>query len=396
MVTVMRGVLVFAAALAAALPCHAAPVRDQHWDLLAKQLFPMVTSLRGSHVAAVPNLDARPQQAALAAMLENRKQRIDACQQASKCLFLASTWNDGEMDAVAAALEGTAARKPPGLADDGVRAQVGRELRGLNAILQIYGFGTESRYPMIDGSVEKSGSAEFKALVADALWVADAARSDPAASLDPSIALAIALIDVNQRADAIAFEPLDQKHNAAAFAHARSIDWARYKYTAIIIPGVGPENPSIALSARGKLHLRLAASRFAQGDAAFIITSGAAVHPKDSRFNEAVEMRKVLVERYNIPAERILIEPYARHTTTNLRNATRRLVALKAPLDRPTLIVANASQSSYIGSPEFAARNPAELGYQPGAVGPRLSPYEIEFRPLLRSLRVDPWDPLDP
>jgi len=214
--------------------------------------------------------------------------------------------------------------------------------------------------------------------------------------LDPSIALAIALIDANDRRDAVLFEPLDQAHNGAPFALAKKTDWQRYRYSAIIIPGVGPENPALSISARSKLHLQLAARRFAQGDVAFIITSGAAVHPKGSTYVEAVEMRRTLVERFGIPAERIVIEPYARHTTTNLRNATRRLHAMGAPLDKPTLIVANASQSRYISSPEFAARNPAELGYDPGAIGTRHSPYEVEFTPSARSLRVDPWDPLDP
>ena len=386
MMTNMRKQFLLAAALAVALPAKAAPVTDQHWALMANQLFPAVASVK-----------AKPQPG-LATVLDNRKKRIDACQGAAKCLFLASTWTDEEMEAVARAVPSLPKTSPngPPIADDGVRAQVVRELRGLNAILQIYGFGTESRYPMIDGPVEKPGSADFKALVADAIWLAEAGKNDPGVNLDPSIPLAIALIDVNERRDAVAFEPLDKAHNAPAFALARGIDWKRYRYTAIIIPGVGPENPAISMSARSKLHLRQAASRFADGEAAFIVTSGAAVHPKGSRFNEAVEMRKVLVERYGIPADRIVIEPYARHTTTNLRNVTRRLVAMGAPIDRPTLIVANPSQSSYIGSPEFAARNPAELGYQPGAIGRRLSPYEIEFVPALQSLRVDPWDPLDP
>lgn len=387
MVTNMRMHFILAAALAIALPSHAAPVRDQHVALMAERLFPLVASVKA---------DSGRSPADLAAVLEGRKKRINACQQASKCLFLASTWTDEEMDAVARAVAPASSSPKPPIADDGAKAQVVRELRGLNAILQIYGFGTESRYPMIDGPVEKTGSADFKVLVADAIWLADATKSDPATSLDPSIALAIALIDVNERPDAVAFEPLDQTHNAAAFARARGLDWKRYRYTAIIIPGVGPENPAIAMSARGKLHLRLAASRFADGDVAFIIVSGAAVHPKGSRFNEAIEMRKVLVEHFKVPADRIVIEPYARHTTTNLRNATRRLVAMGAPIEQPALIVANQDQSRYIESPEFAARNPAELGYQPGTVGPRLSPFELEFRPSLRSLRVDPWDPLDP
>ncbi|WP_323143351.1 YdcF family protein [Massilia phyllosphaerae] len=377
--------LLTTAALATALPLQAAPAVDQQWALMATRMFPFVASVKAG--AGQPS-------AALASVLDARRKRIDACSLAPKCLFLAATWTDAEMDAVAAAVPPSANR--PALADDGIRAQVVRELRGLNAVLQTYGFGTQARYPMIDGPVEQTGGADFKALVADAIWLADAGKNDPAVRLDPSLALAIALVDASERHDAVAFEPLDAAHNAAPFALARTLDWKRYRYSAIIIPGVGPENPTISLSARGKLHLQLAARRFAQGDVAFIITSGAAVHPKGSHFVEAVEMRKALVERYGIPAERIVIEPYARHTTTNLRNATRRLHAMGAPLDKPTLIVANADQSRYITSPEFAARNPAELGYDPGTVGTRLSPYEVEFTPSLRSLRVDPWDPLDP
>lgn len=373
--------LIFAAALGAALPLHAAPNANQHWGLMARQMFPLVSSVQQAP-------------AGLATVLDTRRKRIDACQLASKCLFLASTWTDAEMDALAAAVPSSALSAA--IADDGIKAQVVRELRGLNAILQIYGFGNQSRYPKIDGSVEESGSADFKALVNDAINLAEAGKQDPAARLDPSIALALALVDVNERNDAVAFEPLDSGHNAAPIALARKTDWKRYRYSAIIIPGVGPENPAISLSARGKLHLQLAASRFAKGDVAFIITSGAAVHPKGSRYVEAVEMRKTLVERFGIPAERIVIEPYARHTTTNLRNATRRLAAMGAPLEMPTLIVANADQSRYISSPEFAARNPAELGYEPGLIGRRHSPYEVEFTPSRRSLRVDPWDPLDP
>lgn len=374
-----------AAALLAALPLHAATAPDQHWALMAERMFPLVASVPHGTGDAPP---------ALAALLETRRKRIDACQLAPKCLFLAATWTDAEMAAVAAAVPASAAVAK--IADDGVQAQVARELRGLNAVLQTYGFGANLRYPMIDGPIEAPASNDFKALVADAIWLADAGKNDAAVGLDPSIALAIALIDASARDDAVAFEPLDASHNAAPFALARKTDWARYRYSAIIIPGVGPENTAIALSARGKLHLQLAARRFAQGDVAFIITSGAAVHPKGSHFVEAVEMRKALIERFHIPAERIVIEPYARHTTTNLRNATRRLAAMGAPLDKPTLIVANADQSRYITSPEFAARNPAELGYDPGAIGPRLSPYEVEFVPSRRSLRVDPWDPLDP
>ncbi|MGO4379471.1 YdcF family protein [Pseudoduganella sp. RAF53_2] len=370
--------ITLAAALAFALPLHAAPVANQHWSLLANRLFPMLSG------AAQPPAGLTP-------LLDGRKKRMNACEQAPKCLLLAAAWSEAEMDAVAAASPGR-----QGMADDGATAQVKRELRGLNTILQVYGFGNQPRYPTIDGPVEKPGTAEFKALVADAISLADAGKNDPAVSLDPSLALAIALIDVSERHEAVDFEPLDQTHNTAALARARSIDWKRYKYTAAIIPGVGPENPLIPLSARGKQHIQLAASRFANGDVAFIIVSGASVHPRGSRYVEAVEMRKALIERFHIPADRIVIEPYARHTTTNLRNATRRLAALGAPASQPALIIANVEQSRYIESAEFAARNQAELGYEPGTIGLRHSPFELEFHPSLRSMRVDPMDPLDP
>jgi len=65
-------------------------------------------------------------------------------------------------------------------------------------------------------------------------------------------------------------------------------------------------------------------------------------------------------------------------------------------LNRDTLIVCNAGQSASIESPAFKQRNLAELGYDPGTVGRRLSSSELEFRPSPLSARVDPRDPLDP
>ena len=107
-------------------------------------------------------------------------------------------------------------------------------------------------------------------------------------------------------------------------------------------------------------------------------------------------MRNALIDRYGVPADAILIEPYARHTTTNLRNATRLLMAMDAPMDRDAVIVCNPGQSASIESPQFVTRNQRELGYQPGQVGRRLSITELLFRPSRVSARIDPRDPLDP
>ncbi|MBB5711020.1 ElyC/SanA/YdcF family protein [Sphingomonas xinjiangensis] len=124
--------------------------------------------------------------------------------------------------------------------------------------------------------------------------------------------------------------------------------------------------------------------------------TGGRAHPRATGFVEADEMRAALIDRYKVPAAAIVIEPYARHTTTNLRNATRLLMTMGAPLGRDALIVCNPGQSANLASPQFAARNMAELGYQPGHVGRRMSPTELEFRPSPESEWIDPRDPLDP
>jgi hypothetical protein len=159
---------------------------------------------------------------------------------------------------------------------------------------------------------------------------------------------------------------------------------------------MGPDDLSTPLSPGGKLRVRLAAERFAAGLAPFIIVSGGMVHPRGTHFAEAIEMRKALIEDYGVSADCIIVDPYARHTTTNLRNATRALIALGASLGRDALIVSDPEQIRYIASREFADRNQSVLGYEPGTLGKQSSPFELPFRPSRASLRVDPMDPLDP
>jgi hypothetical protein len=368
-----------------AQPGFATPVADGHLKAMAGNLFPAVEAIGKERLPA----EARH-------MLEARRARMEACAKDAHCLFQAALWSPAESRSLAGGAERAVAAGAFAGPDDGVDAQVSRELAGLNAILNVYGLGTPPRYPPIDGPKEATSLAQSIANISYAADLAKAAGDDPVTALDPSIGLALSLLDANDRGEAAAFEPLDAQYNAAAIAKARTVDWKKYRFTAIIIPGVGPDDLSTSLSARGKLNVRMAAQHFADGVAPFVILSGSSVHPRETRFVEALEMRKALIERFGVPADSIVVEPYARHTTTNLRNVTRRLVALGAPLDRDTLIVTNIDQSRYIEGKEFLARNQQELGYQPGTVEKRLSPFELTFRPSRASLRVDPMDPLDP
>ncbi|MFY9349454.1 YdcF family protein [Sphingobium sp.] len=354
---------------------------------LSARLFPTLDA-SGRDSAVLKRIIASP---SLAPVLRARRDRRAACGLDLICRAQALLWSDMEAQALRAAAAREASLPA---SDDGVDAQIGREVAGINMILRTYALGQPATTP-IDGAGTVSPRDQQSRLQA-ADWIADTPRTGSSQQLDPSLDYALAMLDVSGRTDAIGFEPLMASANAAVSARAKGLDWNRYRYTALIVTGVGPEIEGEPLSPFGKYHLRLAARRFAQGDIAFIILSGGRAHPRATPFTEAVEMKKALIERYGVPADTIVIEPYARHTTTNLRNASRLLMQMGGPLDKDALIICNPVQSAYIESAKFIDRNAAELGYQPGRVASRISPTELVFRPFRASARVDPRDPLDP
>ncbi|MHA6768838.1 YdcF family protein [Sphingobium ummariense] len=356
---------------------------------LSARLFPTLDA-SAREPAILKRIIASP---ALAPLLHARRDRRAACGPDLICRAQALLWSDVEASALRSATANEASLPS---SDDGADAQVGREIAGINMIVRTYALGQPATTP-IDGPGTVSPLDQQSRLRA-ADWIADTPRAGSSQQLDPSMDYALALLDVSDRTDAIGFEPLmvGANANAAAIARFKGLEWSRYRYSAMIVTGVGPEIEGEPLSPFGKYHLRLAARRFAQGDIAILILSGGRAHPRGTPFTEAVEMKKALIERYGVPADAIVIEPYARHTTTNLRNASRLLMQMAAPLDKDALIICNPVQSAYIESAKFADRNAAELGYQPGRVVRRISPTELVFRPSSASARIDPRDPLDP
>ncbi|HUD95865.1 YdcF family protein [Sphingobium sp.] len=390
----MTSLLITAAALAfAPVPASAGPVsvraaRDMETERLSQRLFPLFDAA-GRDPATLDRIKAGP---GISPLLRARQERRAACGQDLVCAAQAMIWTPADLETM-----GRAAAALPDLpaADDGAPAQIRREMEGVNAIVRTYGLGQVPSYPQIDGA-GTIDPQERQARLQAADWLSRTPRNLSAQALDPSIDYALALLDVSDRTDAIGYEPVTEGTNAPAMMRARTLDWNRYPFSAMILTGVGPEVDAMPLSPYGKYHLRLAASRFAQGDIPFIIITGGRAHPRATRFTEAEEMRRALIDRYGVPADAIVIEPYARHTTTNLRNASRLLIAMSAPLDNDALIVCNPQQSAYIESVQFTKRNADELGYQPGRIGRRFSPTELAFRPSRTSARIDPRDPLDP
>ena len=175
-----------------------------------------------------------------------------------------------------------------------------------------------------------------------------------------------------------------------------SVQWDKYAYSVIVVPGAGPSDPNTALSDAGRRRSALAAEAYHAGKAPFILVSGGYVHPSQTRFSEAMEMKKALLEDYKVPEAAILVDPHARHTTTNMRNAAREIYRYHMPMDKPALMVSDAAQTGYIAGQPFADRCMKELGYVPYQIVSRPSDTSLVFLPIADSLQQDPLDPLDP
>ena len=269
-------------------------------------------------------------------------------------------------------------------------------IRGMNRVSDVYALGKPPRYPAIDSLAYKPDSDAYRSVVHNLAAVLQDDRASLDLAFSASLRFALELMMLNERDEAGRFEPLEKGENSAAFQRAQSLDWALYRYSAIVVPGAGNDRPGVRLSPSGRLNDDLAAKRYRDRKAPFILVSGGFVHPSQTEFCEAIEMKRDLIARLGIPEDAIIVEPHARHTTTNLRNAARLLFRYGIPFDRKALITTSPEQSQYIEDPRFAERCTKELGYQPVRLLKRISPFDLECLPAEESLQADPQDPLDP
>ena len=269
-------------------------------------------------------------------------------------------------------------------------------LNGINHIIEVYGLGIPGRASAIDSMFYKPSDLTFNGTIHQWFGTYTELNPNPGPFYEPSLRLAMWLLDANRRDEAGRFEPMERGENSAAFRRVHSINWQKYPYSVILVPGLGPEEPEVRLSPAGKLLCQLAAKRYREGKAPFIMTSGGFVHPRQTPFCEAIEMKRSLMRDFGVPESAILVDPHARHTTTNLRNAARIIYRYGIPFDKPSLVTTNTFQSNDIESKAFRDRCQSVFGYQPFRSGKRLSPFDTEFFPQIDSLYIDPADPLDP
>jgi hypothetical protein len=222
-----------------------------------------------------------------------------------------------------------------------------------------------------------------------------AAHPEALAFHAPLVLVDLAALAAQQRDEAARYEPLATGENAAALAALASVDWGAYPYTSILVPGQGPESLDQPISFGSKNRADLAARRWRAKLAPVIVVSGGHVHPDRTPYSEAMEMKKYLIGTHGVPASAILVDPHARHTTTNLRNAARLLFRSGIPADRPALVTSDKFQSLYIA---FALdeRCKNELGYTPYRIVKPVTDTDSCWMPNALSLEEDGRDPLDP
>lgn len=237
--------------------------------------------------------------------------------------------------------------------------------RGMNETISVYGLGTTPRYPQIDSISFDVNSAEFQQKIALLIRQLSIDTSTTEILWEPSQKVALQLLALNHRDEAGRLEPMEVGVNQAAVKAILTTSWKDYAYSVIVVPGAGPGDRDTALAPVGRNRTALAEEAYRAGKAPFILVFGGYVHPVQTRFSEAIEMKKALLKDYLVPETAILVDPHARHTTTNLRNAAREIYRYDLPMDKPALVISDVAQISYIAGQSFADRCLKELGYLP-------------------------------
>lgn len=278
-----------------------------------------------------------------------------------------------------------------------------QDAAGINFCIGVYAEGKKPNYPLIDSISfvtrnprdTNSFHPAYVSLLYNTVSVIGTQLGDTSLFFHAPLMAALQFLEMNEREQAADFEPMASGENSAALAKIRSTRWNQYKYSVILVPGAGPEDPKVPLSAEGMLRCRLAAIEYRKGAAPFIVVSGGKVHPYKTVYCEAIEMKKFLVEKLRIPASAIIIDPHARHTTTNMRNTARLMYRYGVPFDKAGITCTTRGQSTMIGT-TLIARCQKELDMVPYRNGARLNETLIEFFPLIESLHIDPFEPMDP
>lgn len=272
-----------------------------------------------------------------------------------------------------------------------------QDAQGINHVIDVYGAGQKPYYQRIDSiSFVRNNPRHQNMLIESKRYLLELLKDTNLFYTIPLHA-ALLFLNINERNEAVDFEPMAETVNKKAYAHIQTVDWDKYPYSIILLLGSGPDEYVSKLNREIRPRLKMVALKYHQGVAPFIIVSGGRVHPYKTPHSEAFFMKKYLMEECGVPEHAILMEPHARHTTTNVRNTVRIMFRQGIPVNKCALISSSESHISSVASPDFAKRCLDEMGVKPYELGKRISEQFIEFFPQITALQINPErDPLDP
>jgi hypothetical protein len=275
---------------------------------------------------------------------------------------------------------------------------VEKMLIGINQIIDTYAAGIDPKYPDVDRVSYDVTSAQYKLLLKNLVSDLNINNNQDILFYQPFLNFALGVMAINNRDEAARFVPLRLGENAMAYQFIPTITWGDFNYSMLVVLGDAPNSsgdlPNISIG--GMERCDYAVTLFNQGLAPLIVFTGANVAPFQSQYHEAIEMKKYVMERYGIPENKILVDPHARHTTTNMRNIGRLIFKYGIPIDKKALLSTTQTQSAYVASNQFSTRCMTELGHIPMVLSERTSPRDIEFTSNIEVLHLDSTDPLDP
>lgn len=284
-----------------------------------------------------------------------------------------------------------------GKGNDVVKRIWSHDAKAINHAIDVYGNGAKPNYPLIDSVSFDVRSSRFLQhvlpLVANSSLMA--IGQDPIFATAP-MQFAKLLLAANNRLQAADFEPMASGVNRAAYQAVAKTQWKQYPYSAIVVLGVGPETPTEPVTAESLMRAEYAAQCWKAGMVPYIIVSGGKAHPHGTPYCEAQEMKRYLVDVCRVPESVVIMEPHARHTTTNLRNAGRIMIRQGFPLDKPALVTGSKSHIDYVVGEGFSKRFNKELGFLPVNITKRKNVLLAEFTVNESCLQLDDDEPMDP
>ncbi|KAJ6563572.1 hypothetical protein DFH09DRAFT_1082166 [Mycena vulgaris] len=245
-----------------------------------------------------------------------------------------------------------------------------------NHFIKVLVGGNWSPYPDVDGPSCSDANGEYTRLVRDIIFRIKAGSS--AATMFDRFS-AVAEIHYHNDQGRLAENLARQaQENAAALEYARNIDFSEYACGAVVILG---HSPTPQEAKEGKVCSQMTKDKIARcvglnrerGLAPLYIACGGSVRPQLTRINEALSMKKELMDNYGIAGREILIDATSEHTYSNFMNAV--LLAREANMPAGTKLAVFMVPDRYGNEDQHAFCVTRMAGRARDEVYPSFDPY---------------------